>query len=559
LAAALADAGCDVREVLARHDDVAGAARDVDVLVIATPDSAIAEVAARVVPVPGTVVVHLSGALGLEALAPHPRRASLHPLVPLPSPEVGRVRLRSGITFAAAGDPVAAELARLLGGSVVVVEDEHRAAYHAAACIAANHLVALMGQVERVAATAGLDLDAFLGLARAALTDVAELGPAAALTGPAARGDDATLERHRLTLDAGELPGYEAGVGLARRLASDRVSSPPPARLPAADRTRPLNATAHPNGRRSRRAGSVRVVTSAREFADVLDTERALGRSVGLVPTMGALHAGHRSLVARAAAECDVVAVTVFVNPLQFDDAADLAAYPRDLDADVAMARSAGASVVFAPPVEEMYGAGPAHIATAVHVGGVSEGLEGASRPGHFDGVSTVVAKLFSLSGRCRAYFGEKDFQQLAVVRRMVTDLSIPVEIVGCPTVREPDGLAMSSRNTRLSPEERHAALALHRALRAGRALVERGERDPRRVRAAMTAVLVGEPLVTPDYAVVVDPDTLQTPTEVHGAVRLLVAARIGSVRLIDNEDACSTPAAGAVEDLVLVNTGEER
>ena len=555
LAAALADAGCDVREVLARHDDVARAARGVDVLVIATPDSAIADVAARVVPVPGTVVVHLSGALGLDALAPHPRRASLHPLVPLPSPEVGRVRLRSGITFAAAGDPVAAELARLLGGSVVVVEDEHRAAYHAAACMAANHLVALMGQVERVAATAGLDLDAFLGLARAALTDVAELGPASALTGPAARRDDATLERHRRALDAGELPGYDAGVALARRLASDRASSPPPAPAPA----RLAHATAEPTRRRSRRAGAVRVLTSAREFADALETERALGRTVGLVPTMGALHAGHRSLVARAAAECDVVAVTVFVNPLQFDDAADLAAYPRHLDADVAMATSAGASVVFAPPVEEMYGTGPARIATAVHVDGVSEGLEGASRPGHFDGVSTVVAKLFALSGRCRAYFGEKDFQQLAVVRRMVTDLSIPVEVVGCPTVREPDGLAMSSRNTRLSPDERTAALALHRALRAGRAVVEGGERDPRRVRAAMTAVLVGEPLVTPDYAVVVDPDTLQTPTEVHGALRLLVAARVGSVRLIDNEDARSPAAAGAVEDLVLVNTGEER
>jgi pantoate--beta-alanine ligase len=559
LAAALADAGCDVREVLARHDDVARAARGVDVLVIATPDSAIADVAARVVPVPGTVVVHLSGALGLEALAPHPRRASLHPLVPLPSPEVGRVRLRSGITFAAAGDPVAAELARLLGGSVVVVEDEHRAAYHAAACMAANHLVALMGQVERVATTAGLDLDAFLGLARAALTDVAELGPASALTGPAARGDDATLERHRLALDAGELPGYDAGVALARRLASDRASSPPPARPPAVAPTSSLRAGAPPTRRRSRRAGAVRVLTSAQEFADALETERALGRSVGLVPTMGALHAGHRSLVARAAAECDVVAVTVFVNPLQFDDAADLAAYPRDLDADVAMARSAGASVVFAPPVEEMYGAGPARIATAVHVDGVSEGLEGASRPGHFDGVSTVVAKLFAQSGRCRAYFGEKDFQQLAVVRRMVTDLSIPVEVVGCPTVREADGLAMSSRNARLSPDERTAARALHRALRAGRAIVEGGERDPRRVRAAMTAVLVGEPLVTPDYAVVVDPDTLQCPPEVHGPLRLLVAARVGPVRLIDNEDACSPAPAGAVEDLVLVNTGEER
>jgi len=570
LAAALADAGCDVRDVLARRDDLTQAARGVDVLVVATPDSAIAEVAARVVPVPSTVVLHLSGALGLDAVAPHPRRASLHPLVPLPSAEVGRVRLRSGITFAVAGDPVAGELARLLGGSVVVVGDEHRAAYHAAACIASNHLVALMGQVERVAASAGLDLDAFVGLARAALTDVSELGPAPALTGPAARGDEATLERHRATLDAAEIPGYEAGVALARRLATDRPAtdassteriSAVPATSGRPTRRRPSAPTVGPTGRRrAKRAGAMRVVTSAKEFSDALDTERALGRSVGVVPTMGALHAGHRSLIARAAAECDVVAVTVFVNPLQFEDAGDLAAYPRDLEADAAMARSAGASLVFAPPVEEMYGPDPARVASTVHVTGVSEGLEGASRPGHFDGVATVVAKLFALSGRCRAYFGEKDFQQLAVVRRMAADLSIPVTIVGCPTVREPDGLALSSRNARLSPDERRAALALHRALRAGRARVERGERDPGRVRAAMTAVLVAEPLVTPDYAAVVDPRTLQCPAVLDGDVRLLVAARVGAVRLIDNEGACRAPAGAApAPELVLVNSGEER
>ncbi len=195
-----------------------------------------------------------------------------------------------------------------------------------------------------------------------------------------------------------------------------------------------------------------------------------------------------------------------------------------------------------------------------MHVEGVSEGLEGASRPGHFDGVTTVVAKLFALSGRCRAYFGEKDFQQLAVVRRMVADLSIPVEVVGCPTVREPDGLALSSRNVRLSPPERSAALALHRALRAGRACVERGERDPVRVTAAMTAVLVAEPLVTPDYAVVVDPETLRCPAEVHGEVRLLVAAKVGAVRLIDNDGACGVAPDHAEGDaLVLVKTGEER
>jgi len=221
LAAALADTGCDVRGILARGDDVSDAARGVDVLVLATPDAVLRSVAAAVTPVPGTVVMHLSGALGLDVLSPHPRRASLHPLVPLPSPEVGRIRLRGGVTFAVAGDRIATTLAYLLGGWPVVVDDEHRAAYHAAACIASNHLVALIGQAERVGASAGVGLDAVLALARAALDDVAELGPAVALTGPAARGDVVTIATHRAALDPEELPGYDAGVALVRRLSAE--------------------------------------------------------------------------------------------------------------------------------------------------------------------------------------------------------------------------------------------------------------------------------------------------------------------------------------------------
>jgi len=226
VAAALADAGCPVRGVLGRDHDVTGAAAGVDALVLAVPDAELAPVAAAVDPVADTVVLHLSGALGLDVLAPHPRRASLHPLVPLPTTEVGRVRLRSGVTFAVAGDPLAGELAGLLDGRVIEVGDEHRAAYHAAACIAANHVVALLGQVERVAAGAGLPVDAFVGLTRAAVEDVAALGPARALTGPAARGDDATIERHRGALAAlapDELDGYDAGVALARRLGASQA------------------------------------------------------------------------------------------------------------------------------------------------------------------------------------------------------------------------------------------------------------------------------------------------------------------------------------------------
>ena len=274
----------------------------------------------------------------------------------------------------------------------------------------------------------------------------------------------------------------------------------------------------------------MRVLNTVAEFSAALDAERRAGRSVGLVPTMGALHAGHGSLVERAAAECDVVAVTVFVNPLQFGVNEDLDAYPRTLDADVEVAEQAGASIVFAPTVKEMYGDG---IVTTVSVAGDMTGvLEGASRPGHFDGVATVVAKLFAMAGRCRAFFGEKDFQQLAIVRRMAADLSFPVEVVPCPTVRADDGLALSSRNAYLSEEERAVAPVLHRALEAGVAAVLEG-RDPEPV---MAELLDAEPLVATEYAVVVDAATLQRPADLVGDLRLLVAARLPSARLIDNE-----------------------
>jgi predicted short-subunit dehydrogenase-like oxidoreductase (DUF2520 family) len=219
LAAALAAHGWDVVGFLGRHDDLSAAARGVDILVIATPDDAVASTAAAVAPEAGTTVLHLSGSLGLDVLAPHPRRAALHPLVPLPNAVVGATRLASGVTFAVSGDPVAGLLALSLDGRVVEVADADRAAYHAAACIAANHVVALLGQVERVAASAGLDLEAFLPLTRAAVDDVAALGPRRALTGPAVRGDWDTLSRHLDALPARERAGYQAGAALATQLA----------------------------------------------------------------------------------------------------------------------------------------------------------------------------------------------------------------------------------------------------------------------------------------------------------------------------------------------------
>jgi pantoate--beta-alanine ligase len=276
----------------------------------------------------------------------------------------------------------------------------------------------------------------------------------------------------------------------------------------------------------------VKVHASVAGFRAALDDERRSTRTIGLVPTMGYLHDGHRSLMDAAAASDDVAALTIFVNPLQFAPTEDLSTYPRDLERDLAMARRAGIAHVFTPSVDEMY---PEPIATTVSVSGVSSALEGASRPTHFDGVATVVAKLFAIAGPCRAYFGEKDFQQLAVVRKMTRDLSLPVTVVGCPTVREPDGLAMSSRNVNLSPDERRAAPVLHRALCVGRDAIERGERDAAAVRAAMAAVVAAEPLARLDYAEVVDAATFEVPSPLAGTLRLLTAVRFSRARLIDN------------------------
>lgn len=263
-----------------------------------------------------------------------------------------------------------------------------------------------------------------------------------------------------------------------------------------------------------------------------LDAVRAEGRSVGFVPTMGYLHEGHAALVRAARAADDLVVVSIFVNPLQFAPSEDLADYPRDLARDLAVVADAGGDVVFHPTVAEMY---PRPVVTTVTVDGVTEGFEGASRPTHFAGVATVVTKLFAIVGPSRAYFGEKDYQQLALVRRIAADLSLAIEVVGVPTVREPDGLAMSSRNVYLSADERAVAPALHQALVAGRDLVRSGERRVAAVEAAMRAVVAAAPPFELDYAAVVDAVTVAPVTEISGELRLLVAARLGRTRLLDN------------------------
>jgi pantoate--beta-alanine ligase len=256
---------------------------------------------------------------------------------------------------------------------------------------------------------------------------------------------------------------------------------------------------------------------------------------VGLVPTMGAFHEGHLSLVRAARAACDLVVVWLFVNPTQFNDAGDLAAYPRDEARDARLAAECGADILFAPTVAEVY---PAGFATTVTVAGIADVLEGAHRPGHFAGVATVVAKMLNMVGPDVAYFGAKDAQQVAVVRRMVADLDLPVAIEVLPIVREPDGLAMSSRNVRLSPGDRGRAPALHRGLVAARAAVAAGQRDPHALVRTIEAEL-GRASLTAEYIAVVDPDSFEPVDTVAGRTLIALAAPVGPVRLIDNLEVC--------------------
>ncbi len=283
----------------------------------------------------------------------------------------------------------------------------------------------------------------------------------------------------------------------------------------------------------------IAVVTTIGELRAVTDGHRAAGRSIGFVPTMGYLHDGHGSLMRAARADNDVVVVSIFVNPLQFAPGEDLDSYPRDLERDRALAATNGVDVLFVPDAAEMYPRGA--VLTSVAVAELSERWDGESRPTHFTGVATVVTKLFNIVGPCRAYLGEKDYQQLAIIRRMATDLSMPVEVVGCPIVREDDGLAMSSRNIHLSPEDRAAAVVLRQSLDAGEQAIESGETDPTGVAQAMISVVDDQPRARLDYVAVVDPDTLETPSAIGPETRLLIAAWLGSTRLIDNH-AVRTP-----------------
>jgi len=284
----------------------------------------------------------------------------------------------------------------------------------------------------------------------------------------------------------------------------------------------------------------IHTVTTVRELRHVVQQARLQGKTIGFVPTMGALHEGHGSLIRRAADECMFIVVSIFVNPTQFRPSEDFNRYPRTLEQDQKLCQQAGAHLIFAPTVEEMYGtasfaAGEVATSSFIDVPGISDILEGVSRPGHFRGVATVVAKLFHQVQPDRAFFGQKDAQQLAVIRQMVRDLHFPVEIVGCPTLREDDGLAMSSRNRYLTPEQRQHCTVIYHALSEVNDRVQDGERDADFLRVIMNGMLDETPGCNREYAEVVDTISFKALHQIEGDALVAIAARFGTTRLIDN------------------------
>ena len=276
----------------------------------------------------------------------------------------------------------------------------------------------------------------------------------------------------------------------------------------------------------------MKIVSTVNDVRSTVKEWKKNGLKVGLVPTMGFLHEGHLSLIKKAVAENDKVIVSVFVNPTQFGPNEDFEAYPRDLNKDAALCEEAGADLIFHPEPEEMY---PDGFCSSVNMTGLTDALCGKSRPIHFQGVCTVVSKLFNIAAPDNAYFGEKDAQQLAIIKRMVKDLNFDIKITGCPIIREEDGLAKSSRNTYLTPEERQAALVLSKAVKCGRSLVEGGEKDSAVILKEMKSIIENEPLARIDYVEIVDMNTMKNIDKVKGDVLCAMAVYIGKTRLIDN------------------------
>lgn len=508
LARSLTDAGAVIIGQSGRNEQPPAC----EVVLLCVPEREIAAAAAVVQP--GPLVGHCSASAPLDGLRPH-ERLILHPLMTVTSAGAHF----DGASCAIDGSSdralaMAQRLATLLGMRAVRIRPERRALYHAAAVLASGSLVTLEGTAERVAAIVGIDRSGLAPLARAALDNWEALGARDALTGPIARGDDLTTERLRAAVGTHApdvLPLWEALANATRALATEPAGSAVAAR------------------------GEMRIVRSVTDVRTALHTARRRGHRVGLVPTMGALHEGHLSLMRRARAECDVVVVSLFVNPMQFNDKGDLAAYPRDEAGDAELIRAVGVDLLFAPEVGEIY---PDGFSSTVEVRGLTETLEGAVRgPEHFRGVTTVVTKLLNLVRPDVAYFGQKDAQQALVIRRLARDLDFDTLIEVCPIVREADGLALSSRNARLSREARVQATALSESLFAIAAAFHRGERSTVSLSSTGRAVLVARGVAADevDYLAFVNAETLVTVETIHEPVLVAIAARVGGVRLIDN------------------------
>lgn len=526
LAKALGDAGESVVGPLGRKDLIPAEKREAGgatVVLLCVPERELANAARRDDIPAGALVGHCSASAPLDVLAPH-ERFSAHPLMTFTedrspadsdfparrsSPFVGAACAIDGNTVDALN--VARALATTLGMSPVQVPVERRTLYHAAASMASNFLVTLEGAAERLASASGVDRTMLAPLARASMENWAARGFHEAITGPLARGDEATVAAQRAAV-------VEAAPELV--LLWDALAATTRAALP-----------------RVPRDPATRVVRTVAELRAVVGDARRSGARIGLVPTMGALHEGHLSLVRRARAECGLVVVSLFVNPTQFNDPRDLEAYPRDQQRDKELVAGAGADLLFAPAVAEVY---PEGFATTVEVTGLTEPLEGVARgTGHFRGVATVVAKLFGMVQPDVAYFGQKDAQQALVIRRLARDLDFPLRVEVCPTVRESDGLAMSSRNVRLSPEARARATALFECLEAIARSVAGGERATTALLALGHGILERRGIVPADveYLAIVDAETLEPLDDLAPGRAALVpiAVRVGGVRLIDN------------------------
>lgn len=525
-----------------------------EVVLLTVPDDVLPELVAGLARLDrwqtGQIVVHTSGRYGTDVLAPAARAGAIplaiHPAMTFTGTSLDLSRLTGcpfAVTAAPAVLPIAQALVVEIGGEPVVLEEGQRAAYHAALAHGANHLVTLVTQAERALESCGIDEPGRLltPLLTAALDGALRSGESE-LTGPVVRGDAGTVADHLAAL-AGTGQGdvvatyrHLARVTTQRALAARRITAPTAERLlailDAAADAAPAAGPAAPSGPAQAAepvtdAGGATLARTRAELGATL--EQRTGRR-GLVMTMGALHAGHLSLVREARRRADHVVVSIFVNPLQFGPGEDLAAYPRDLAADLALLRGEGVDVVFAPAEEEMY---PAHPLVRLDPGPAGTVLEGRARPTHFAGVLQVVNKVFNLVRPDLAVFGQKDAQQLALVRTMVRDLDMGVEIVAVPVQRDDDGLALSSRNAYLSADERRRALSLVRGLRAGREAAATGA-GPAQIEAAARRTIEETHGVRVDYVALVDPDTF-LPVEGSGPALLAVAAWVGAARLIDN------------------------